>query len=105
MTEKGISQRTPLPPEVQFSPVYAAIVGDYNNDGHPDILLGGNLYNVKPELGRYDASYGAMLTGDGKGGFKYVPAKTSGLHLDGEIRDFREVKTSKGYIAYGCKEQ
>jgi len=87
-----------LPVEVQFSPVYAADVGDYNGDGHPDILLGGNLYNVKPEVGRYDASYGALLLGDGKGGFSYIPPKLSGFHLDGEIRDIMEVTTSTGKI-------
>jgi len=83
---------------VQFSTVLAAEVGDYNGDGNIDILLGGNLYNVKPEVGRYDASYGSFLLGDGRGGFKNVPSKLSGFHLDGEIRDILKVKTSTGEI-------
>jgi len=95
---KGHFTRKQLPVEAQLSPVYAAAVGDYNGDGNPDILLGGNLYNVKPELGRYDASYGAFLAGDGHGNFSYIPSKRSGLHLDGEIRDFKQVKTSAGNI-------
>jgi ASPIC and UnbV./FG-GAP repeat. len=95
---KGHFTRKQLPVEAQFSPVYAAAVGDYNGDGNLDILLGGNLYNVKPELGRYDASYGAFLAGDGHGNFSFIPPKTSGLHLDGEIRDFKQVKTSAGKI-------
>jgi hypothetical protein len=94
----GHFTRKPLPVEVQFSPVYAAETGDYNGDGNPDILLGGNLYNVKPEVGRYDASYGSFLTGDGKGGFRNVPAKVSGFRLDGEIRDFIEVNTPGGKL-------
>jgi hypothetical protein len=94
----GHFTRKPLPLEVQFSPVYATTVGDYNSDGNLDILLGGNLYNVKPELGRYDASYGTFLLGDGHGSFKYVPAKESGFHLNGEIRNIQEVTTSKGKI-------
>ena len=94
----GHFSRKPLPPEVQFSSVFAASVGDYNSDGNPDILLGGNLYNVKPEVGRYDASYGSFLTGDGKGGFKNIPAKLSGFRLKGEIRDFKEVNTSGGRL-------
>ena len=94
----GHFTRKPLPAEVQFSTVYAAAVGDYNNDGNLDILLGGNLFNVKPEVGRYDASYGALLLGDGHGNFSYVPAKTSGFHLDGEIRDIKEVTTLKDKI-------
>jgi hypothetical protein len=94
----GKFTRRPLPVEVQFAPVYAASIGDYNNDGKPDILLGGNLYNVKPEIGRYDASYGNFLAGDGHGNFRYIPAKESGFFLDGEIRDIKEVATTKGKI-------
>jgi hypothetical protein len=92
----GNFTRKPLPAEVQFSPVFAAEVGDYNGDGNPDILLGGNLHHVKPEVGRYDASYGSFLAGDGKGGFTNVPAKISGFHVDGEIRDVLKVTTSAG---------
>lgn len=91
----GHFKRSPLPPEVQFSPVFAAETGDFNNDGKTDILLGGNLYNVKPEVGRYDASYGSLLLGDGKGGFTSVPARKSGFRLEGEVRDIIELKTSR----------
>jgi hypothetical protein len=91
----GHFTRKPLPPEVQFSPVYAIDINDYNNDGHPDIVFGGNLHNVKPEVGRYDASYGGILLGTGRGEFIYTPPKHSGLHLSGEIRDIMVV-TSKG---------
>jgi len=90
--------RKSLPVEVQFSMVMAAETGDFNRDGNLDILLGGNLYNVKPEVGRYDASYGYFLAGDGQGGFKNIPAKVSGFRLNGEIRDIMEVETSKGNI-------
>lgn len=95
---EGNFTRAPLPPEVQFSPVYAAEIGDYNGDGKTDILLGGNLFNVKPEVGRYDASYGSFLAGDGKGGFTNIPPKVTGLHLDGEIRDIMRVSTPRGDI-------
>lgn len=94
----GQFTRKILPPEVQFSAVYAADMGDFNGDGLADILLGGNLYNVKPEVGRYDASYGSFLLGDGRGGFRNIPAKESGFRLKGEIRSIMEVKTLKGEI-------
>lgn len=88
----------PLPAEVQFSPVYTAETGDYNGDGFTDILLGGNLHNVKPEVGRYDASYGTFLAGDGKGGYINIPAKISGFRLNGEVRDITEINTPAGKI-------
>ncbi len=94
----GHFSRRPLPDEVQFSPVFTAEVSDFNADGNPDLLLGGNLYNVKPEIGRYDASYGCFLQGDGRGGFRFIPPALSGFFLQGEIRDILEVATSNGKI-------
>ncbi len=88
----GAFQLQPLPREVQFSTVMAACAGDYDGDGQTDLLLGGNLYNVKPEVGRYDASYGWFLKGDGNGGFRNVPAGESGWCLDGEIRQIFEME-------------
>lgn len=79
-----------LPVEAQLSPVYAIEAGDFNKDGNTDILLGGNQYRVKPELGRYDASYGTFLSGDGKGNFVTEPAET-GWNIDGEVRDIMTV--------------
>ena len=45
-----------IPKEVQFSPIYAINSNDFDNDGDKDIIMGGNLYTVKPEVGIYDAS-------------------------------------------------
>jgi hypothetical protein len=74
----------------------AAATGDFNGDGRIDILLGGNLYRVKPEVGRYDASFGHFLEGDGSGGFRVIPPRISGLRLEGEIRDIRTIDTPSG---------
>lgn len=84
-----------LPVEAQFSTMYALEIADFDQDGNIDILLGGNLYRVKPEAGRYDASYGLFLKGDGKGGFNSVSSTDSGLRIEGEVRDFALIK-SKG---------
>ena len=86
----------PLPREAQFAPVYGVEAGDFNEDGKPDILLGGNLYRVKPEAGRYDASFGLLLTGDGRGGFQPLKSQQSGVFIDGEVRDIITLKTSDG---------
>ena len=80
--------------DAQISPVYAILLEDFDMDGQVDILLGGNLYNVKPEIGRYDASYGVLLKGKGEGIFDVVPSKLSGLLLQGEVRDFENVNVA-----------
>lgn len=85
-----------LPVEAQYAPMFAVHVDDFNEDGKLDILMGGNLYNAKPEVGRYDASYGVLMSGDGKGNFSTIPIEQSGLSIDGQIRDFMEINTSKG---------
>jgi len=75
-----------LPVESQFSTVYAIKAHDFDADGDQDIAVGGNLYNVKPEVGRYDASYGVYL--ENQGDLKFVAKKNgSGFQLKGEIRD------------------
>ncbi len=37
-------------------------------------------------FGKYDANYGILLKGTGKGGFEYVPQWQSGFNLRGDIR-------------------
>ncbi|HEY5917966.1 MAG TPA: VCBS repeat-containing protein, partial [Chryseolinea sp.] len=81
-----------LPAEAQVSPVFGIEVHDFDVDGNLDIILGGNLYNVRPEVGRYDASFGLYLRGDGSGNFTPVPAKQSGIKIDGEVRDIITVR-------------
>ena len=84
-----------LPTEAQFSPVYGVAVSDYDGDGKQDILLGGNFYESKPEVGIYDASYGMLLKGDGKGNFTKVPEKQSGIVIKGAVRGILGIKVGK----------
>jgi hypothetical protein len=76
----------PFPVYGQKSWIFAIQVLDINEDGIQDLILGGNLYHVKPELGKYDASYGEVLLGKGDGTFTYWPNRNHGLKLDGDIR-------------------
>jgi enediyne biosynthesis protein E4 len=86
----------PLPLEAQFAPIYASLAGDFDGDGKTDLLVGGNFYGVTPMLGRYDASYGLMLRGDGKGGFTPVDMERSSLVIDGQVRDLKSLRGAKG---------
>jgi enediyne biosynthesis protein E4 len=78
-----------LPTEAQYSSVHAILLDDLDDDGHMDILLGGNLYAVHPAIGRMDASRGMWLRGQSGGGFETVPATQSGIRVEGEIREFQ----------------
>ena len=75
--------------EAQLAPVYA--VAALQTTGAPQgqppsILLGGNLYGVKPEIGRYDASEGALVYHAPPDTCVTSPAAASGLALHGEVR-------------------
>jgi hypothetical protein len=85
----------PFPKMAQRSYVFAIQVADLNKDGNPDLILGGNLFNAKPEVGKYDASYGEVLLGKGDGTFDYWPNYKNGLQLEGDIRAFAELGEGK----------
>lgn len=88
----GTFDLTPLPSPAQFSPNYGILLQDFDRDGNLDILLGGNLYGVKPEVGRYDANYGLFLKGKGDNTFLPEFSKESGFRTIGEVRDLTLVK-------------
>ncbi len=75
-----------LPEQVQYSPVCSLLVIDYDKDGNPDVVLTGNINRSKLRLGKFDANYGMLLKGDGKGGFKYIPQALSGFDIRGDVR-------------------
>ena len=93
---KGFTMQ-PLPQRAQFAPIYAAMAEDLDGDGKKDLFAGGNFYGLKPETGRYDASYGVTLLAAPQG---YTFAKTAetGLFIRGEIRDIRQIKTAHGSL-------
>lgn len=76
-----------LPLEAQLSPMYGVLVEDFDGDGKLDVLLGGNLYESKPEVGIYDGSYGVLLKGNGNGEFETVSPQLSGIHFKAAVRD------------------
>jgi hypothetical protein len=80
-----------LPVEVQFSSVNALLSTDINQDGKPDLVLGGNQFGFQPQFGRLDASMGYVLVNTGDKHFKSMPADQSGIRLQGEIKDIVEV--------------
>jgi len=85
--------KQPLADAAQLSPVYGIATADVDGDGKEDIVMGGNFYESKPEVGIYDASYGVMLKGDGRGDFRAIKGSASGLHIQGAVRDMIFIET------------
>jgi hypothetical protein len=100
---KGAFTRKTLPVEAQLSGMYGIAVSDFDRDGKMDILMGGNFYQSKPEVGIYDASYGCLLKGDGKGGFVAVTPQRSGVMIRGAVRDIMVLQRGKNKIVVIAK--
>ncbi|HRP33030.1 MAG TPA: VCBS repeat-containing protein [Agriterribacter sp.] len=83
----GKFEKHPLPPEAQFAPVNAIICDDLDGDGNKDILLAGNEYQAEVMRGRYDASYGCYLKGNGTQSFLPIAPVKSGFIVDGDVKD------------------
>ena len=93
---KGQFEMHPLPIEAQIAPINAIVCTDADSDGLADILLAGNEYGAEVATGRYDATYGLLLKGKGKGGFASVGFGQSGFIVDGDVKDMKLITTGKG---------
>ncbi len=78
----------PLPQAVQFSSVNAILADDVNGDGYPDLLLGGNDFDYKPQFGRLDAGFFNLVLGS-ENGFENVVY--SGVEGTGMVRHLNEL--------------
>jgi hypothetical protein len=92
----GKFELRPLPVEAQFAPVYASLAGDFDGDGQTDLIIAGNFYGVTPVQGRYDASYGLLLHGEGRGNFSAVDMERGGLAIEGQVRRMTVLTRANG---------
>jgi hypothetical protein len=97
---KGVFTPACLPAEAQWSPLMALFAADVNMDGHMDIITGGNFYGVLPYEGRYDASAGNVILGDGQKAWKALSPLQSGWQPEGEVRDIKMLRTINGQQYY-----
>ncbi len=89
----------PLPDDAQMTTQYASWTGDINGDGRMDIILGGNQYNAKPEMGINAASYGNVLIQNVDQTFTSLTFQDSGLFEKGSIRYISTITIgSKKYL-------
>ncbi|GAB3905125.1 VCBS repeat-containing protein [Larkinella knui] len=99
---QGKFKEKALPVEVQISPVFALTAFDYDHDGQKDLLLGGNINRARLRFGKYDANYGILLKGNGKGQFAYVPQSQSGFLLKGDVRSMLPLGNT---VLFGVNQQ
>ena len=74
--------------------------------------LCGNNSHTKIRLGKFDANYGVLLAGDGKGNFKYIKQTESGFNIWGDVRSCIQINdkiyfgiNGKNLIAYTFSKQ
>jgi hypothetical protein len=89
---RGRFTRRALPDAAQASPIFAVLPGDFDGDGRTDLLLGGNLFDIQPAIGRQDACSGLLLRARATGGFEACPPAQSGFQPAGAVRDIRVIQ-------------
>lgn len=89
----------PLPRYTQISMIKSIKSLDINKDGKKDLLLGGNFYATDAEYGRYDASIGALLLGNGDGSFNVVEPRKSNFIIPYDVRHIEPINI-KGATNY-----
>jgi hypothetical protein len=88
----------PLPNEAQVSTVNGMVADDFDGDGNLDLVINGNDFGTEVGVGRYDASNGLLLKGDGKGNFTPQSILQSGIYLPGNGKAL--VKLRDGAVNY-----
>ena len=100
----GKFQLIPLPTPAQYSCMNGMMVEDFDGDGNLDILVSGNDFSTEVSVGRYDASNGLFLKGNGKGDFKPLSILQSGWFVPGNGKALVKLKSSSGKCLLAASE-
>ncbi|HEX6892813.1 MAG TPA: VCBS repeat-containing protein [Chryseolinea sp.] len=87
-----------LPEICQVSTINDGLIDDLNEDGHNDIILIGNNYAQETLFGRYDASIGTVLLGDGKLNWKAYEPTVGKFISDGDAKHILSLQTASGLL-------
>ena len=87
INDNGTFISKPLPRLAQIAPINRILVDDVNQDGNPDLIISGNMYQTEVETPRYDAGTGLILIGNGKGDFEPMLNLHSGFFTNNDAKD------------------
>lgn len=85
-----------LPILAQISPINGMMVEDVDTDGYLDVLLVANDFGNETSSGRYDASNGLLLKGNGKGDFSPVLQTQTGFYVPGNAKGLAQLTNKAG---------
>src|SRR3970282_307448 len=75
-----------LPAPAQMAPAFGAVVADFDGDAREDLFLAQNFFPTEIGTMRLDAGAGLVLLGDGRGGFRPLGVRASGISVLGDQR-------------------
>lgn len=102
--EKGSFKWQELPEAVQTSPIKSMLIRDFNADGYPDVLLGGNDFTFDVSTGYYNGNKGIILLG-GAARFSVLPPSRSGILLDGQVESLLYTAGDTAYVIAGINRR
>jgi len=85
-----------LPFPIQWSPVFAFAVDDFQKNGKKDILSAGNFYGTIPFEGRYDAMPLLLNLNNGSLFTPELPLEAAFTNITGEVRCLRKIDLANG---------
>ncbi|MFN2564389.1 MAG: FG-GAP repeat domain-containing protein, partial [Gemmatimonadaceae bacterium] len=86
LNRSGRFEARPLVAAAQLAPAFAPVVADFDGDGREDLFLAQNFSPTEIGTPRFDAGAGLVLLGDGRGGFRPLSVRQSGIRVLGDQR-------------------
>ncbi len=86
----------PLPALAQVAPINGMIADDFDADGYLDVLLVANDFGNEVSAGRFDASNGLLLKGNGHGHFRPQTQAQTGFYVPGNAKGLVQLPDAQG---------
>lgn len=83
-----------MPRKAQQSPINDMVIRDFNEDGLPDILAAGNMFQSEIETGRADSGTGVLMINKGDRKFETSEVYDSGLYLPDDVKSLAPIKVA-----------